>query len=122
MPAVQCSCPSCQTLLQIAQAPPVQVRCPCCGSVFLVGAAPVQPAAPVAFIPVQPAGPPAGSQPGTPAYVPLPAPPSGKSRGPSGGFVMLVGGGVLLLLTAGLVLILNLVFGGPGKGRPAAGA
>ena len=40
MPTVQCSCPSCKTLLQIAQALPVQVRCPRCSMTFMVGVPP----------------------------------------------------------------------------------
>jgi hypothetical protein len=35
---------------------------------------------------------------------------------------MVLGGGVLLLLTVGLVMLLNLLFGGTGGGRPSPGA
>ncbi len=118
MPAVQCNCPSCQTLLQIAQAPPVQVGCPRCGSAFLVGPAAPQPPAAAPLIPVQLPAPPLGA----PAYVPVPTPQSAAGRrGPRYGLPLALSAGLLVLLTAGVVVVVKLVSGGASSGIPGGG-
>lgn len=48
MNAMKCACPTCKTVLQIAQALPVRVQCPKCSTMFTVAAPPGAPAAPPA--------------------------------------------------------------------------